>query len=128
MINGIALIIAALSTLPILTWLLFFLFFNLIFSQKKRAVNTASDVTTIFAVTASIILARQLWHQTYGALALLVILSVGLIYTLIFWRLRREFELKKILRGIWRSTFLIFMLGDFFLFIYGVIRQFVFFT
>lgn len=128
LVSGIAFIIALFSTLPIVTWFLLLLIFMFILRQKRTAFNAATDITTFFAVTASVIISKQLWHQNYSGMAILIILVTALVYTLVFWRVRKEFEPKRIFRGIWRTTFLIFMISDFFLYLYGMISQYIYFT
>lgn len=123
MISGLAFIIALFSTLPIVTWALLLVVFTILLRKKRQAFNIATDITTFFAVCAWISLSKKLWNLPIDGFAGLGILVIALIYTLIFWRVYQDFDLKKLIKGIWRSTFLIFMASDLFLCVYGIIDQ-----
>lgn len=123
MISGIAFIIALLSTLPLLTWIILLTIFMFVMRKRRKAFNLATDITTLFAVFAWISISKKLWDLPIDGFAGLGILVIALIYTIIFWSVYQDFHLGKLLRGIWRSTFLIFMTIDLVLIIYGIINQ-----
>ncbi|TCP29080.1 uncharacterized protein DUF3397 [Scopulibacillus darangshiensis] len=123
MIHLLALLIALFSTMPILTLFFFMAIFRITMAKRRAAFGLAIDITTLFAVLSAAALALHIWHRTLFGPILLIILFVAFIFTIISWRKKDDFKVKRLFRGIWRLNFLVFMVLDSFLYIYGLMIE-----
>lgn len=123
MISFISFLIALLATIPLVSLIVFLIIFGKILANKRKAFGLSVDITTFFAIFSAAAISSYIWHQTFLGIILLVILMTAIIYTFIFWKTKEDFEIKRLFKGIWRLNFLVFIIGDFLLSIYGIINE-----
>ncbi|MFC7392450.1 DUF3397 domain-containing protein [Scopulibacillus cellulosilyticus] len=123
MTNTIPFIIALFSTIPVLTWFVLLIFFSLIIKKKPKAFKLSVDIATFFVIISAASRMTYLWHRPFTGIISLIILLVAFIYTVLYWKTNHEWQSKRLFKGIWRMNFLLFMIGDFILFCYGVINE-----
>lgn len=119
--NIIAIVFALFVTIPIVTWVFLYFLFAFILKNKKRAFQISTDLSTFFAMIAVYLLIYQIWQISVFWLIIILILLCGMIFTTIYWKLGKDIEIRKMIRGIWRLNFLLFMSAYLLLFIYGMI-------
>ncbi|WP_026700133.1 DUF3397 domain-containing protein [Salibacterium aidingense] len=119
MSNLLILIGAALLTLPLLAWYLVYIMVAKVTKNKGKAIRTAADTTTILFITAVHLLVMEIWGESYFWLLLLIILTTAVFFTIIHYRSGQDVEFMRLIKGIWRFTFFLFLAGYIILAGYG---------
>lgn len=119
MINVIAFIVAAVITVPLLGWYVIYFFTKMMTRRKSYSVKLASDVSAFFFIIAVYFMLDEIWHQSFLWLIAIVILSIAIVYTIIYWKVAEDVHIWKLFRGIWRFNFLLFFFIYFVVAIYG---------
>ncbi|OIJ13266.1 hypothetical protein BKP37_12250 [Anaerobacillus alkalilacustris] len=123
MSNALAWIVATFVTLPLLAFYFVYIISVKTTKNKRRSIKLAVDVTTILFIFAVYYIAYELWAFSLFWLILIAILIVAIIFTIIHWKLYKDIELKKLIKGIWRLNFLLFLIVYFLLSIYGLFSR-----
>ncbi|OIJ17736.1 hypothetical protein BKP45_19400 [Anaerobacillus alkalidiazotrophicus] len=123
MSNALAWIVATFVTLPLLAFYFVYIVSVKTTKNKRRSIKLAVDVTTILFIFAVYYIAYELWALSLFWLILIAILIVAIIFTIIHWKLSKDIELKKLIKGIWRLNFLLFLIVYFLLSIYGLFSR-----
>lgn len=108
MVNVIAYIIGAIITFPFIGWYLIYFFTKMMTKRRAYSVKIASDISAIFFIIAVNFMLYEIWHRSYLWLIAIVILSIAIIYTILYWKMAHDVHIWKLFRGIWRFNFLLF--------------------
>ncbi|WP_185819766.1 DUF3397 domain-containing protein [Salibacterium salarium] len=119
MSNIIVSILATLLTLPFLAWYIVYITIVKSIKRKSKAIRMATDITTVFFIAAVHLLVMEIWGQSYLWLIFLVILVTAVLFTIMHYRAREEVEFVKLMKGIWRFTFFLFLASYLLLVCYG---------
>lgn len=107
--------------LPILVYMATYYVNKMIKKSPDHCHRISCDVTTLllfFSVSLSI---KGIWSIDVGAYIIAFALIVAMIITFIEWRIRKEIEIKLLLRTIWRIYFLLLSMSYFAIWIVGMI-------
>ncbi|MBM0065266.1 DUF3397 domain-containing protein [Alkalicoccobacillus gibsonii] len=115
--------IATVVTIPALGWYLIYISTVKLTRQKRKAIKWASDFSAVLFMAAVYFIMEQLWEPTSVWLVLALFFSVAITFTIIYWNVMEDFYATKLLKGIWRLNFLIFVSIYILLSGYGLIRS-----
>lgn len=74
---------------------------------KHKAIGLAADVTTFMLLFSVPLAVRSLWEMSIWILMLVVLLVIAIILTYLDWRVKKEIEVRPLLKKIWRVYFLL---------------------
>jgi hypothetical protein len=120
MLNIISAIIATMVTLPILTYLIIFLIAKKVTGNKKSALKIAADGSTLFFIFSVHYIVYEIWQQSYLWVIIIIMLVIAILLTFIYRTVYEDIDLMKLLKGIWRMNFVLFVLVYTVLFTYGL--------
>lgn len=123
MINLTSQLISFLVVFPIITLFIVFVISKLITKKHRFSIHLALDISTFFFILSVHFLIQSIWNTSLFIYIIIFILLIGMIFVIIHWKLKEEMEYKKIFKGIWRITFLLFFTLYVVLLIYGLVRS-----
>ncbi|WP_312095345.1 DUF3397 domain-containing protein [Niallia sp.] len=121
MINLTSQLISFLVVFPIFTLFIVFVISKLITKKHRFSIHLALDISTIFFVLSVHFLIQSIWNTSLLIYIIIFILLIGMIFVIIHWKIKEEMDYKKIFKGIWRVTFMLFFTFYIVLVIYGLV-------
>jgi hypothetical protein len=123
-VTGILSVAAAtLVTLPLVGYLLMFIFSKQLTKNHKRSVQRAIDFSTFLFIISNHFLIMVIWGKSFLWLILLILIALAIIFVLYHWKVRQEIEYTRVFKGYWRMNFLLFFLSYVALIIYGIVQR-----
>lgn len=115
--------IIALSIIPIFPFLLIYLISIFLKKDKKKSFLVAMDVTTLFLLLSVSALFNNIFQSTFGfyLILLIVLIAAGLIGGAQN-RLKGQVDGKRLLRAVWRLSFLFMSVGYLVFMFVGLIK------
>jgi hypothetical protein len=114
---------ATLVTLPLVGYLLMFIFSKQLTKNHKRSVQRAIDFSTLLFIISNHFLIVVIWGKSFLWLILLILITLAIIFVLYHWKVRQEIEYTRVFKGYWRMNFLLFFSSYVVLIIYGIIQR-----
>ncbi|WP_404331407.1 DUF3397 domain-containing protein [Mesobacillus maritimus] len=114
---------ATLVTLPLVGYLLMFIFSKQLTKNHKRSVQRAIDFSTLLLIISNHFLIVVIWGKSYLWLILLILIILAIIFVLYHWKVRQEIEYTRVFKGYWRMNFLLFFFSYVVLIIYGIVQR-----
>lgn len=108
MINLTSQLISFLVVFPIFTLFIVFVISKLITKKHRLSIHLALDISTIFFIVSVHFLIQSIWHTSLLLYIVIFILLIGMLFVIIHWKFKEEIQYKKVFKGIWRVTFLLF--------------------
>ncbi len=108
--------------------ILFFITYFIIRKRKKskvKAFGIASDLTTLvlfFSVPLSI---SSLWEKNYNVVVFIIALIIAIVFTYIDWRTKKEIEILRLLKKVWRLYFILLTMAFLVIWIVGLIQSII---
>ena len=121
MINLTSQLISFLVVFPIFTLFIVFVISKWITKKHRFSIPLALDISTIFFILSVHFLIQSIWNTSLFVFIIIFILLIGMIFVIIHWKIKEEINYKKICKGMWRITFLLFFLLYVFLVVYGLV-------
>ncbi|MFC4320284.1 DUF3397 domain-containing protein [Litchfieldia salsa] len=121
MVSILASLSATIITLPIIGLAVIYFLSFIFLKNGKKTVLLTIDLSTLLLIFSVHYLLLVLLNQSYLWLIILVVISTVLIFGWIHWRKNTEINMKKVLKGSWRFTFLLFAISYLVLLVTGVI-------
>jgi hypothetical protein len=119
-ISGIA---ATLVTLPIISYLIFFIITKQSTGNHRRSVQLAMDLSTILFIFSVHYLIVTIWNKPVLWLLLLIMISIACTVVVVHYKVKGEIVFKKVFKGFWRLNFAFFFLAYLLLATYGIISR-----
>jgi hypothetical protein len=116
-ISGLA---AVFTLAPFLGYLTAFILMKQISGNHRKAVNTALNITTFLLIISVHFIILVIWDKPFIWVLLLMILTGTGILSIVHWRIREEIIFRKVIKGGWRLSFLIFSTAYIILLVYGI--------
>ncbi|KAA0548036.1 DUF3397 domain-containing protein [Bacillus sp. BGMRC 2118] len=113
-------VLATFITIPLLSFLLFFIALRTFVEKKKRAFQYSVDVTTFFLIFSVNYLGQVIFNVSFVSYILIFILLIAIIFLFLQWKVNEEVKFTKVVKGVWRCNFLFFLVFHFGLMIYGL--------
>ncbi|MDN4492415.1 DUF3397 domain-containing protein [Ureibacillus aquaedulcis] len=93
--------------------------------SKAKSFGLASDATTIvmfFSVPLSI---SSLWEKNYNVLVFVIAIVIAIIFTYIDWRTKKEIEVLRLFKKVWRLYFILLTTAFLVIWIVGLIQSII---
>ncbi|SDG94790.1 Protein of unknown function [Alteribacillus persepolensis] len=119
--NALVYVLALLFILPFLAWYIVYIITVKRTKRKGKAMRLAADVSAILFIGSVHILAHSIWGGSFFWVILIIILLIAAAFTYLHYQSEEAVDVKKLLKGIWRFTFFVFMMLYFLLLLYGLI-------
>ncbi|WP_082083934.1 DUF3397 domain-containing protein [Paenibacillus beijingensis] len=99
---------AFLAIVPIIPFAIVYYGYGALIRDRKRALRTAMDVTTLMLIGCVAVLFNRLFSNSFGlyGILLLMLIGGGLLGNLQF-RSKGEVDVKRVVRAVWRIGFFI---------------------
>lgn len=123
MITAFAWFVATVVTIPIFGWYLIYIITVKLTKRKQQSIRLAVDGSCILFIAAVYFIMYELWQQSFLWIILTLFFLVAIIFTFIHWKITEDIFVSKLLRGIWRTNFIIFFCLYFLLIGYGLISR-----
>ncbi|WP_442599399.1 DUF3397 domain-containing protein [Neobacillus sp. D3-1R] len=123
MTNIISSILAVFITIPILAYFVIFILSKQFTKNHRKSVHFASDGSTIFFILSVHFLILSIWEKSFLWVIFIFLMSCAMIFVIMNWKIKGEIVFRRIFKGFWRFSFLIFLFAYFGLMIYGVIQK-----
>ncbi|WP_458413996.1 DUF3397 domain-containing protein [Schinkia sp. CFF1] len=123
MVNLLAVLVATMVTIPILTIFIVYWIARIVTKSKKKSVHISVDISTLFFITAVHYLILVIWGKSLLWIILLLLISVAAVFVFLQWKINNEIIFKKVWKGFWRFSFLFFSFCYFTLVIYGLFQR-----
>ncbi|WP_456275594.1 DUF3397 domain-containing protein [Bacillus sp. AK128] len=123
MTSLLAWIFATIITLPLLGFLLAFTVLKKFVIHKRRAIHYSIDITTFLLMISVYYLGQVVFGISLLAHILIFILIMTIIFIFLNWKLNDEIQMPKVIKGVWRSLFLCFLVLNVVLVVYGIIER-----
>lgn len=105
----------------------FFITF-IICKRKKgtiKSIGIASDITTFILLFSVPLMIRGLWNFHFTWIMLIVLIIIGIIFTYLDWRKKKELEIFPLLKKIWRMYFIFLSILFILIWIVGLITSII---
>lgn len=123
MLNLTSQLISFLVVFPIFTLFIVFVISKLTTKKHRFSIHLALDISTFFFILSVHFLIQSIWNTSLFIYIIIFILLIGMIFVIIHWKLKEEIDYKKVFKGIWRITFLLFFTLYVVLLVYGLVRS-----
>ncbi|RDU38476.1 DUF3397 domain-containing protein [Neobacillus piezotolerans] len=109
--------------LPLLGYVLVFAICKPLLGSHRRSVGLALDATTFLLVISVHFLILTIWKVSFLWLIFVVLLSVGMAAAVFQWKTKGEVVWRKVFKGFWRFTFLLFFTAYVGLILFGLVER-----
>jgi hypothetical protein len=123
MFDVISSFFATLITIPLLVYILIFVFVKKLTNNHRKAVHLALDLSTIFFILSVHYLVLTIWERSYFSYIFIFMLICAIIFVIINWKVKGEIIFTRFFKGYWRFNFLIFFMAYIGLTIYGIVLR-----
>ncbi|HWO95092.1 MAG TPA: DUF3397 domain-containing protein [Bacillus sp. (in: firmicutes)] len=113
-------VIATFVTIPVLSFLISYMISRKVTKNKKKSFHISTDIMTLFLILSVNYLALAIWGESFLWLIALLLLVIAIITVFLQWKIQQDVQLKKVVKGFWRISFLLFFIGHIGLTIYGL--------
>lgn len=112
--------ISIMILLPLIPFVITF-----ILSKRRREVSKAfgkaADVTTFFLLFSIPLMVEGIWTISIVWIMLVILILIGILFTFIDWRTKKEIEIFPLLKKIWRIYFILLSFSFILIWIVGLI-------
>ncbi|RIW36311.1 DUF3397 domain-containing protein [Bacillus salacetis] len=113
--------VAAIFTLaPFLGYLAAFIIMKQLSGNHRKAVNAAVNITTFLLIISVHFIILAIWDKALVWVLLLILLIGTGILSIIHWKVKEEIVFRKVIKGGWRLSFLLFSTAYIVLLFYGI--------
>jgi hypothetical protein len=116
-------LVAALVTLPLLSYFLIFILAKKWTKNHRRSVGMAMDLSTFFFIFSVHYLILAIWDKHLFWMTILVILTIACSVVIVHYKVKQEILFQKVLKGFWRLNFICFLFVYFLLCLYGIVAR-----
>ncbi|WP_026674385.1 DUF3397 domain-containing protein [Alkalihalobacterium bogoriense] len=109
MVNALAGVIATFVTIPLLGWYFIYIISVKLTKDKRKSIKWASDYSTFLFIVAVYFIMLYTWNQSFIWLILIIILVTAIFFTILHWKTTSDINVGKLMKGIWRFNFLLFL-------------------
>ncbi|MBM7659467.1 hypothetical protein JOC85_000234 [Bacillus mesophilus] len=123
MTSLLAWIFATIITVPLLGFVLVFSILRLVVDQKRRAFHYSIDITTLLLIISVYFLGQVVFGISLFAHILIFTLVLAIIFVFINWKINEEVKINKVIKGVWRCNFLVFLVIYLVFIVYGIVER-----
>ncbi len=125
MTNIVAWLLATVVTLPLLGWYLIYIVTVKMTKNKPKSIRLASDGSTIFLMAAVYFILYELSGRSFLWVILAVFFLLAFFFTWAHWKVAGDIHTRKLIKGIWRLNFILFLFFYLILSGYGLITRII---
>lgn len=120
MVEFTAVMAATLVTVPLIA--LYVVYFIAVKASRNKMLSFkfAVDVTVVLFIVSVYFLFLEIWSVRTGGWMILFILLTAVLFTFFHWKNHDDIHIRKVLKGVWRFQFVVFLVLYFLLLIYGM--------
>ncbi|HHY74516.1 MAG TPA: DUF3397 domain-containing protein [Bacillus bacterium] len=123
MVNLFATFVATIVTIPILVIFIVYWIARFLTKNNKKSLHISVDVSTLFFIIAVHYLISVIWGKSFLWIILLLLIFIAAVFVFLQWKINNEIIFKKVWKGFWRFSFLLFFFSYFSLVIYGLYQR-----
>ena len=117
----LAVITATFVTVPVLSFLASYIILRKVTKNKRKSFHISTDIMTLFLILSVNYLVLVIWGKSFVWHIALLLLVIATITVFLQWKIQQDVQLKKVIKGFWRISFLLFFVGHIGLTIYGLV-------
>lgn len=110
-------------TIPFLASLLVYLVSMVLDRNKLKAVHRLVNWTTIFYIIAVTMMLSIIFNLSFISIVLILLLSLLTLIIFIQWKTKRDVEITRAVKLLWRISFLLFFVLYSCLLLVGILQQ-----
>lgn len=114
---------ATIITLPVIGWLIFYIIMKLITNDNKKSFFFAVNISTFLLIFSVHFIAKEIWGQSFLGIILAVLIGIAMVFVFLHWKFRQEIQFRRVMRGFWRFSFLLFFSAYIILVIAGLVNS-----
>lgn len=111
MSSALSIFIATIVTIPFIGWYLIYIATVKVTKKKARAVRLASDGSTVLFIAAVNFILLELAGRSLLWVIFAVIFLIAFLFTLVHWKVDGDIHIKRLITGIWRTNFIVFIIA-----------------
>ncbi|WP_232735738.1 DUF3397 domain-containing protein [Alteribacter populi] len=123
-----AYVVATLVTAPIIGLYLVYIITVKMTKKKVYALKLAVDWSLLLFMFAVHFIIMEIWNVSLIGMMIALILLTAIVFTFIHWRMYEEIKILRIIKGVWRFQFVVFLVLYFVLMFYGFASEMFMFT
>jgi hypothetical protein len=116
-------IMATFVTLPMIAFLIFYVFARILMKNGKKAFLLTVDLSTFFFILSVYYLILVIWEKSFMSYIFMILIIFCMIFLLLHWKFKQEIEIRKVMKGFWRFNFLFFSFCYICLVIFGLFKR-----
>jgi hypothetical protein len=123
MIAFLASIMATFVTLPMIAFIIFYVFARVLTKNGKKAFLLTVDLSTFFFILSVYYLTLVIWEKSFISYIFVILIIIVMIFLLLHWKYKQEVDIRKVMKGFWRFNFLLFSFCYICLVIFGLFKR-----
>lgn len=108
MMNFTSHLISFFVVFPVFVFFFVFIISKMITRKQRYSIHMAIDISTFFFMLSVHFVIKELWNVSLLPYIFIFLLLIGMIFAFIHYKMKDDIHFMKILKGIWRLSFLIF--------------------
>lgn len=125
MLNFISYTVSIFITLPIFASILVYILSMLIERNKLKAIHKVVNWTTLFYIIAVTIMLTLIFDMGFTGIVVILLLAILTLIIFFQWKTKRDVEIKRAIKLLWRISFLLFFVLYGCLMLVGILKQLV---
>ncbi|MER2169322.1 MAG: DUF3397 family protein [Psychrobacillus psychrodurans] len=118
-------IISLISIIVLVPAILFIASFGIAkygFHKRKKSIGIAADITTFLLFFSVSHVFNIIFEKEIGFILIIIAIMIATVITVLEWKMKKEIEIKPLLRKLWRLFFILLCVMYALLWVIGVIR------
>ena len=114
---------AFIVTAPIVVWIALFLLFKRMFNNPHKALLWSVDIMTFFFMLSVDAVMHEVWHHHFLGILFFAFLFFSIFFIVLYLLTHQQVVMMRLVKGIWRFNFLLFLSGYLVLVVYGLMAS-----
>ncbi|NME05230.1 DUF3397 family protein [Psychrobacillus sp. BL-248-WT-3] len=116
-------LVSIIVLVPAILFIISFVIAKYAFRKRKKSIGIAADITTFLLFFSVSHVFNVIFGKEIGFIIIIIFaIFIATIMTILEWRMKKEIEIKPLLRKVWRLFFILLCFMYALLWIIGVIR------
>ncbi|MEK4522705.1 DUF3397 domain-containing protein [Psychrobacillus sp. FSL W7-1457] len=115
-------LVSIIVLVPAILFIISFVIAKYAFRKRKKSIGIAADITTFLLFFSVSHVFNVIFEKKIGFIIIIFAIFIATIMTILEWKMKKEIEIKPLLRKVWRLFFILLCFMYALLWIIGVIR------
>lgn len=115
-------LVSIIVLVPAILFIISFVIAKYAFRKRKKSIGIAADITTFLLFFSVSHVFNVIFGKEIGFVIIIFAIFIATIMTILEWKMKKEIEIKPLLRKVWRLFFILLCFMYALLWIIGVIR------